>query len=105
MWLQANRHTTVTKFEQDVLDHLSHLPLKYAKNTTEPETGLEVDMLVTQYKSSPVKIAVEVNGVYHYSRNAEDPLGKDVIKKRVLEQRGYKVMVIPYFEWYILEEA
>ena len=87
------------------MDTLKKLPLKYVKNTNDPETGLEVDMLVNEYKGGATKLAVEVNGVFHYSRNSEEPLGKDVVKKRILEKRGHKVIVIPYFQWYILEDA
>ena len=87
------------------MDNLKKLPLKYEKNTNDPETGLEVDMLVNEYKGGATKLAVEVNGVFHYSRNSEEPLGKDVVKNRILEKRGHKVIVIPYFQWYILEDA
>ena len=79
------------------MDNLKKLPLKYEKNTNDPQTGLEVDMIVNEYKGQPAKIAVEVNGVFHYARNSEEPLGRDVAKKRTLEKRGYKVMVIPYY--------
>jgi hypothetical protein len=89
--------STITKFEQDVLDNLKKLPLKYSSNTNDPATGLEVDMLVTEYKGLSLKLAVEVNGVFHYARNSEDPLGRDIAKKRILEKRGYKVLVIPYY--------
>jgi hypothetical protein len=71
-------------------------------------------MIITQYKGREVKVAVEVNGVFHYARNSDDmlgrdmvePLGRDVIKQRILERRaGYKVLVVPYSHWYILEDG
>lgn len=107
VWSRSNQHTVVTKFEQDVHAHLTRLPyLRCKSNTVEPQTGLELDLVITEYRGKPVKIAVEVNGVFHFSRNAEEPLGKDVIKRGIIERRaGYKVMVIPYYEWYILEEG
>ena len=46
---------------------------------------------------------IEVNGVYHYCRNSERPLGKDILKHRVLEALGYECLVVPYFDWSILE--
>ena len=106
IWDQSNKTTNITKFEQDVTECMRHLPIKYvSENTTEPITGLECDMLVTQYKGQDVKLAVEANGVFHFPRNSEDPLGRDVIKKRVLERRaGFKVLTVPYFHWYILED-
>jgi very-short-patch-repair endonuclease len=97
VWDKTNKVTMVTKFEQDVLENLRKLPLTYEKNRNEKETGLEVDMIVSEYKGKKVKIAIEVNGVFHYPRNSEEPLGKDVIKRRVIEKNGYKVITIPYY--------
>lgn len=49
------------------------------------------------------EIAIEVNGVFHYARNNEMPLGKDIIKQRLLSKLGYRVMTVSYFDWAILE--
>ena len=51
----------------------------------------------------PKEIAVEVNGVYHYARNSELPLGKDIIKLKLLTKLNYEVITIPYYDWAILE--
>lgn len=105
IWEKSNKTTLVTKFEQDVLESLKRLPLSYRENSNEPDTGLECDLLITKYKGNPVKVAVEVNGVFHFSRNSEEPLGKDILKRRTLESKGHKVMVVSYYEWCILEDA
>jgi len=68
-------------------------------------TGVEVDAAVLQYRGNECKIAVEANGVHHYPRNSERPLGRDVIKRRILEEQGWKVLIVPYFEWCLLEDA
>jgi len=60
--------------------------LKYLKNSNDPVTGLELDIIVSEYKGKPLNLAVEVNGVYHYPRNSEEPFGKDIIKNRILEK-------------------
>jgi len=49
------------------------------------------------------EIAVEVNGVFHYARNDEATLGKDIIKRKFLKKLGYTVLTVPYFDWAILE--
>ncbi len=106
IWEKLNQQTLVTKFEQDVLEAIRRLPLKYTKNTNDPVTGLELDILIKEYKGQPLNLAVEVNGVYHYPRNSEEPLGKDVIKNKILKkQTDMKVLTVPYYQWYILEEA
>ena len=86
------------------MEALRKLPLRYERNTTDPSTGLEIDMIVSEYKGHKLKLAVEVNGVYHFARNSEDTLGRDVVKHRILKMHGYQVLVIPYYQWYILEE-
>ena len=68
---------------------------------------IEKDIVLTSFKGNSIKsqgLVLEVNGVYHYARNSEEPLGKDVLKQRVLtEVLGYEVISIPYFDWSILE--
>jgi hypothetical protein len=56
-------------------------------NVLTPETLQDVDILISQYQGVTLKrpIAVEVNGLFHYPRNSELPLGKDLIKTRFLE--------------------
>ena len=73
------------------------------KNLNEPTTGLEIDLLIREYKGEVVKIAIETNGVYHYPRNSQKSLGKDEIKRSLLEKQGFKIIVIPYYNWYIIE--
>jgi hypothetical protein len=49
---------------------------------------------------------IEVNGVYHYPRNSEELLGKDVLKSKVLKEvMGYEVLPIPYYDWTILDNS
>ena len=80
--------------------------MKYHKNTNDPLTGIELDIIIKEYKGQPLNLAVEVNGVYHYPRNSEEPLGKDVIKNSILQrQSDMKVLTSHYYQWYILEEA
>ncbi len=68
------------------MEHFKRLPIKYETNTNDYKTGIEVDAIISQYKGIPIKVAVEVNGVFHYSRNSEATLGRDRIKKMILEK-------------------
>ena len=47
---------------------------------------LEIDIKITKYKGIILKkpIAIEVNGLHHYPRNSEQPLGKDLLKAKIL---------------------
>jgi hypothetical protein len=37
-------------------------------------------------------IVIEVNGVFHFCRNSEFALGKDVLKRKLLQLYGYEVL-------------
>ena len=43
--------------------------------------------------------------MYHYPRNSMEPLGKNLIKFKVLNELGYHPgsFAIPYYDWAILE--
>jgi len=76
----------ISKLHQDVYSTLQRLPKSKLHLNHITPSGLEVDILLTKYKGTSLKspIALEVNGVYHYPRNSEIPLGKDRIKQTIL---------------------
>jgi hypothetical protein len=45
------------------------------------------------------KVAVEVDGPLHFSNNTRLPLGSTAIRRRLLEQSGWTVVSVPFFEW------
>lgn len=45
------------------------------------------------------KVALEVDGPSHYTRNGGSPLGSTILKRRHLEAAGWAVVSIPYYEW------
>lgn len=69
------------------------------------EHGLEKDIVVHSYGGNMLEkpVAIEVNGVFHYCRNSELPLGKDLLKEKWLCKKGYSTLVVPYYAWSILE--
>ena len=81
--------------------------MKFQPAVYSQKWGLEVDALVTHLSGKELAspIAIEVNGAYHYSRNSEKPLGKDLVKAKILCSEGLQVLVLPYFDLYILEDA
>jgi hypothetical protein len=48
----------------------------------EYDRGIEKDIIIRQFENKTLSkpVALEVNGVYHYARNSELPLGKDILK-------------------------
>ena len=110
---QKDSETTISKFQQEVFETIRKMPeVKAIVNCQ--KHGIEKDIVIThsdetvftdQFAQRP--LSIEVNGVYHYARNSEEPLGKDILKQMTLQQLGYhpNSFSIPYYEWAILENA
>lgn len=45
------------------------------------------------------KIAIEVDGPYHYYPDSDEPVTKDLLKDYVLERLGWRVIHINYKDW------
>ena len=105
IWLKTNNNSIKSKFEQDVFSVVRSIQgVSCRFDCTDVPTGLEIDIVISKFEEKECKIAMETNGVYHYSRNSERKIGKDVIKHKILARQGYKIIVIPYFEHYIIED-
>ncbi|CDW89896.1 UNKNOWN [Stylonychia lemnae] len=111
IWNNSFQSSIVSKFEQDVYDIAKKIYPDCKTNTID-SSGQEVDIMILIDQINPdginektLKIAIEVNGVYHYSRNSENQMGRDKIKTKILENLGYFVVDVPYYHWYIVEDA
>lgn len=102
--MPESHESTLSHFQQEVFSTLRKIPSIYARYNC-LEHGVEKDIVVHSYGGQMFEapLNIEVNGVYHYCRNSEHEMGKDVIKRTFLETKGLKSLSIPYFEWSILE--
>ena len=50
------------------------------------------------------RIAIEVDGPHHYTRNSLRPMGEMFTRDLLLEARNYKVVSVPFFAWGGVEE-
>jgi len=51
------------------------------------------------------KIALEIDGPHHFTRNSYLPLGDTIVRDEMLRARGWYVISIPFFSWSGLEES
>ena len=59
------------------------------------------DDIDTYIKSS--NTAIEVDGPSHFtSIRPYRPLGRTILKRKLLKMKGYRVVSIPFYEWYPL---
>jgi very-short-patch-repair endonuclease len=45
------------------------------------------------------KVAIEVDGPFHFSVNTNSPLGQTMIRRRLLRAVGWTVISVPYHTW------
>jgi RAP domain len=50
------------------------------------------------------RIAIEVDGPHHFTRNSLRPMADMFTRTFLLESRGYKVISVPFFAWEGVEE-
>jgi hypothetical protein len=51
------------------------------------------------------RIAIEVDGPHHFTRNSLRPMADMFTRTCLLEARGYKVVSVPFFAWEGVEES
>ena len=76
----------------------------YPRSEARTNDGLFSIDLAVKWKGRWV--AVEVDGGWHYTRSdtPRRALGQAMAKWRCLEMRGWRVVSIPWFEWFELQE-
>ena len=66
-----------------------------------PDQLFSIDITIINGQS---RIAIEVDGPSHFTRNADDneeyqPLGSTLLRNRILARHGWAVISIPWWEW------
>lgn len=78
------------------------LKARYNCNRFEIEKDIVIEAIDNQLLDS--KVVLEVNGLWHYTRNSTELLGKDKLKTKALASLGYQTIYIPYYDWCLLEQ-
>lgn len=98
--LNINRDQEGKKEDTTLLQNDVKIILKVAKIPFETEIIIKnlyrVDFLIES------NIIIEVNGPIHFGFRGEDQTlnGKTLLKTKILEKKGFKVVNISYGEWY-----
>jgi len=58
------------------------------------ENGISVDVLLRTNVKHPAKVAIEVDGPFHFMSDGSTPTGATMFKRRLLEREGYQVYSI-----------
>jgi len=131
-WLATTAHTMVSVFQEDVSQALRALGVPHAMEQTTADGLFSVDIAVTTPPTwgdpaggeeggrgetgggagsaqppapSRLRIAIEVDGPYHFTVNTHSPLGPTRLRHRMLTMLGWTVLSVPFFEYYALTDA
>ncbi|MDB6081138.1 MAG: hypothetical protein JWO53_410 [Chlamydiia bacterium] len=83
-----------THFHLSIAKALSRLGIKYENEKY--VKGFFIDILADIQGS---KIAIDANGLFHYHQNSHTLDGQSRFKMWYLEQEGYPLSIVPYWEW------
>ena len=108
-WLGMKDMVTVSMFQWSVL-----ASVRFAGFAVQPEYRegfFCVDIATFLPGDPPVKVAIEVDGIEHYSCNRAciggveqyRPSGRTVLRNRLLRAHGWAVCDVPWFEWSALK--
>lgn len=94
-WLEQAEDTRVSTFQQNVTDAVKRAGYEPTMEALTEDGLLSMDICLNDKK-----LAIECDGPTHFYSNAPEKMTqKTLIRNRHLEVRGWKVIMIPYYEW------
>ena len=96
---------SMSNFQAEVLRLCQHQPgwqvLGGEHLTDDGMFSIDVAVLGHGADGAPIKVAVEVDGPWHFTRNKPFTLlGHTTIRNRSLQQRGWQLLSVPFYDWY-----
>lgn len=102
-WHARQERVRTSKMQRRVASVLGDLGVQCHLEFAPPNSNLVIDIAVT-HPSSNAKIAVEVDGPYHFAANApKHMLGSVNLRNSLLEHYGWRVVSVPFYEWGVLQ--
>ncbi|KAL0022739.1 hypothetical protein WJX77_009701 [Trebouxia sp. C0004] len=95
-WKIMMRSSRVSMFHQDVSDVIAAMQIEHQMEYLAEDGIFSVDVAVIR---DDQKVAIEVDGPYHYTLNTHQPLGHTLLRRRLLTAIGWIVVSVPYFDW------
>lgn len=98
-WQAQQQAAKLSSFQLEVSAALGALGIEHELEHLTAVNLLSVDIAIV---SGGRKIAIEVDGPFHFSVNTNSPLGQTMIRRRLLRAVGWTVISVPYHTWYKL---
>jgi hypothetical protein len=98
-WASQQMSTQLSGFHLDVSEGLTRLGVPHLLEHLVARDLLSIDIAVI---NDGRKLAIEVDGPFHFPVNARTPLGHTMIRRRLLRAAGWTVLSIPWYEWFAM---
>lgn len=98
-WASQQMSTQLSGFHLDVSEGLTRLGVPHLLEYLVARDLLSIDIAVID---DGRKLAIEVDGPFHFPVNARTPLGHTMIRRRLLRAAGWTVLSIPWYEWFAM---
>lgn len=81
--------------QQDVSNQLTSMGVAHLVEQRTEDGYFSLDIVVPH-----LKVAIEVDGPYHYLLNwPPSPTGATLLRRRLLRAQGWRMVSVPYFLW------
>jgi len=91
--LEMEQHKP-SRLQKDVAAILSEMQIEFVEEFIDERSGYSLDLLLRDKRT-----AIEVDGPSHFIVGTHIPLGKTVMKHRHMQQLGFDLRILPYWEW------
>lgn len=99
-WASQQMATQLSGFHLDVSEGLTRLGVPHRIEHLVARNLLSIDIAIIEEDR---RVAIEVDGPFHFPVNARTPLGHTMIRRRLLRAAGWNVISIPWHEWFAME--
>lgn len=92
--MQNSKPRIISRYQKEVYTIVNSIGIDCSMEYFDPVEEYSIDIAVPAHR-----LAIEADGPTHYALNTKRALGPTVLKHRVLEKLGWKVLPVPYFDW------
>ncbi len=103
-WRAQVPEHTVSELHGDVCRALAALRVPHSVEQPSDDGLFSIDVAIVDAPSS-ARVALEVDGPFHFTANSRAALGPTRSRNRLLAARGWRVVCVPFFEWNALRNV